>query len=252
MKKITLLVSLISFSLSHAAIIVKDIPDFTFTSNSTLDFDFNSDGTIEFSFEEMSGVGTFFDSNNVNFVGCGTLSGGYGWDVLKSLNLGTVISSASSFDAQGDAYINPGWANSNNFFPAGDSYIGTKFKIGASTYYGWILVSSTGGSTGVITVKSYAYNNVANGSITAGQALGVNDLNSDFELKVYPNPTTDYVYIKTEKTINSVSVHTANGEVIKANIDNNMVDFSQFSSGIYFLNFISEDNERMSVKLIKK
>ena len=135
MKKIILFFCLTNLSLSYSAIVVKDIPDFTFTSNASLDFDFNSDGTIEFSFQEMGGsIGTFFDSNNVNFIGCGSLASGYGWDVMKSLNTGFLISSSSSFDCQGDAYINPSWANTIDIFPAGDSYIGTKFKIGTNIF----------------------------------------------------------------------------------------------------------------------
>lgn len=254
MKKIILFLSLISFSLAQATIIVKDILDFTFTPTNTLfNFDFNSDGTIEFSFEDLNGVSTFFNANDVNFVSSGSIDSGYGWDVMKFLSEGSTISNLSLFDAQGDAYINPMWANANDIFPAGDSYIGTKFKIGTTTHYGWILISSTGGATGTITIKSYAYNNVPDASITAGQTtLGLNDFNADFEVKIYPNPTTDFVFIKTEKDLNSISVYNAKGEMIIANVKNNRIDFSLLSSGIYFLNFVSDDNKHLSIKLIKE
>ncbi len=128
MKKITLFLTLLSFYFSNATIIVRDIADFTFTTGATLDFDFNSDGVAEFTFEEMYGVGTYYDSNSVNFVGYGSIDSGYGWDVIRSLSAGTSIGSGSAFNGEGDAYINPGWANSNHFFPAGDSYIGTSIK----------------------------------------------------------------------------------------------------------------------------
>lgn len=253
MKKITLLLSLITFSLSNATIIVRDIPDFTFTANSTLNFDFNSDGTAEFTFEESGGVvGTFYNSDDINFIGHGSIGSGYGWDVMKFLTTGTLISSTSLFEGLGDAYINPFWANTSDIFPAGDSYIGTKFKIGTSTYYGWILINSTGGSSGTIKIKSYAYNNVANGSITAGQTLETIDFNTNFILKIYPNPTTDFVFIETESKINSISVYNTKGEMLKVNITNNKLDFSLLSSGIYFLNFVSDDNKRTSIKLIKQ
>lgn len=252
MKKITLFLCLISFSLSQAAIIVKDITDFTFTPDSSLAFDFNSDGTAEFTFEEMGNVGVFYNSTNVNFIGHGTIASGYGWDVIKFLTAGTSISSTSLFAGEGDAYINPFWAHTSDIFPSGDSYIGTKFKIGAATYYGWILVSSTGGASGIITVKSYAYNNVANGSITAGQTLSSADFTADFNLKAYPNPTKAIVHIQTEKNIIYISVSNITGAVFKVNLLDNTLDLSPFSAGIYFLNVVSDANERSVVKIIKE
>ncbi len=253
MKKINLLVSLLCFSFCHATIIVKDITDFTFTSNASLDFDFNSDGVIEFSFQEMEGtVGTFYDSNQVNFVGCGSLASGYGWDVMKPLMTNTLITSSSSFEGQGDAYINPNWAETNNLFPSGDSYIGVKFNIGPKTYYGWILVHSTGGPSDIITIKSYAYNNVPDESITAGQTLGINDSNSITHLKIYPNPTKDLVFIEIKNNIDSLSVYNMKGELMKTNLTNNILDLSLFPTGLYLLNFVSDTNEHSIVKLIKQ
>ncbi|MGV9002406.1 T9SS type A sorting domain-containing protein [Flavobacterium sp.] len=252
MKKITLGLCLLNFFFSQATIIVKDIPDFTFTPNASLAFDFNSDGTTEFIFEEMNIVGTFYDSNNVNFMGYGSFDSGYGWDVMKSLSSGTVIGASSPFYGEGDAYINPFWANQEHYFPAGDSYVGTKFKIGANTHYGWILVNSTGGAQGTITVKSYAYNNVPNGNITAGQTLANSQFNADFEVQVFPNPTVNYVTIKTDKNISSVLVYNIKGEVIKINNDNNTLDFAPLATGIYFLKISSNEGQQANVTLIKK
>ena len=131
MKKITILLLLVAtFSLTNAAIVVRDITDFTFTSDATLDFDFNNDGTAEFTFSESGGtVGAMFDSESINFITYGTIDSGEGWDVIKSLTTGTNINSTGVFGAEGDAYINPFWASAGQMFPSGDSYIGTFFKI---------------------------------------------------------------------------------------------------------------------------
>jgi hypothetical protein len=87
MKKITFLLILIStWSISNGAIVVRDIPDFTFTTDASLDFDFNNDGTAEFTFSESGGtVGAMFNSDEINFVTYGTIDDGEGWDVIKSL-----------------------------------------------------------------------------------------------------------------------------------------------------------------------
>ena len=83
--------------------------------------------------------------------------------VIRPLTAGTSINSSGVFGALGDAYINPFWADAEQMFPNGDSYIGTTFKIGSSKHYGWILVHV---NNDVITIKKYAYNNVANQGIT--------------------------------------------------------------------------------------
>ncbi len=159
MKKITLMYSLLVCFNSFASIVVRDITDYTFSStNNMLSFDFNSDSTDEFTFNFNQNTGlscVFYTNPDLNFVTTGTFASSHGWDVMKSLPNNTLINNASNFASQGDAYFNPGWAYASEMFPVGDSYVGTKFKIGTNIYYGWILVNSTGGQTGIITVKSY-------------------------------------------------------------------------------------------------
>ena len=64
------------------------------------------------------------------------------------------------------------FANTGASFVGTDKYLGVKFDIGSSTYYGWILVHVAANHSG-ITVKSYAYNQTANGSITTNGVLPV-------------------------------------------------------------------------------
>ncbi len=137
---------------SFVTIVVIDITDYSFTrSNNNLAFDFNTLGTTEFTFNFLSTPGLFcvFPNANLNFVTTATFASGHGWDIMKSLP----FINTSNFYASGDAYFNPFFAYASEIFPAGDSYVGTKFKIGTSTYYGWILVNSTGGALGVLLLK---------------------------------------------------------------------------------------------------
>lgn len=251
MKKITLLLSLLTFTFSFSNIIVRDITDFTFTNNATLNFDFNNDGTTEFTFEEMGGsIFSEFNYLNVNFLGTGTFASGHGWDIIKSLPLNTVIGSSSVFDAQGDAYINAGWANTNEMFPNGDSYVGTTFKIGANRYYGWILVNST---AGVITVKSYAYNDVANQSITAGQStLSTDEFSQDLKLKIYPNPIKSTFSIIGNGLINEIEIFDLVGKSVfyKQN-PNNEINIEFLPIGFY-VSRIKSENGTSIIKLIKE
>jgi hypothetical protein len=251
MKKITLLLTLLIFTTSFSNIIVRDITDFTFTSNATLDFDFNNDGTSEFTFEEMGGtIGCMFDYTKVNFYGTGTLNSGHGWDVIRSLTINTLIGASSTFDAQGDAYINPSWAYSNEMFPNGDSYVGTTFKIGASRYYGWILINST---SGVIKVKSYAYNDVANQSINAGQGnLGTNEVALDSKFVIYPNPVKNTFSIIGNEAINAIEIYDSVGKLVFSRQNpNNEINIDFLSKGFY-ISLLKSENNTSVVKLIKE
>lgn len=251
MKKITFLLLLMaSLSTSKAAIIVRDIPDFAFASNATLDFDFNNDGTAEFTFSEMDGsVGSTFNSDNVNFITFGTMDAGEGWDVIKPLTAGTNINSSGVYGALGDAYINPFWASANQMFPSGDSYIGTTFKIGTAKYYGWILVNFT---NNVITVKKYAYNNVANQGLTAGQTSGIENNESEPMISIYPNPTQDQINFNQPEMVKNVIIYTTTGQkVFETNELQNNISINNFPSGVYLINIETMTGAHITKKIVK-
>lgn len=251
MKKITLLLCLLTGAASFSNIVVRDIPDFTFNDYNELDFDFNNDGTPEFTFSDQGGyVSCYFNYGEVDFYGTGTLATGHGWDIMKSLVLNTPINASATFDAQGDAYINAPWADANEMFPNGDSYVGTSFKIGASRYFGWILVNV---NAGVIKVKSYAYNDVANQGINAGQTTSLSVTGfSDFDFAVYPNPATDVITINCLETITQVQAIDVTGRTIALPFTANSSTTENLPAGIYILKVTSDSNKTAIRKIIKK
>lgn len=260
MKKITLLFTFLVSYNSFSDIIVRDIPDYTFSStNNSLPIDFNSDGTSEYTFTK-SGYYLFavFNANDTNFVTAGTIAIGYGWDAIKPLPLNTLISSASNYGALGDAYISPGYAP-NEAFPAGDSYIGTKIKIGTSTYYGWILVNSTGGPTGIgptgtITIKSYGYNNVANQQINAGQTTLSNDKFNAIKYNLYPNPISDNFSLENNSSASEykVSIIDLFGKTLNLVSNNDSFNITQLNSGVYFVRIEDSEGNLEIKKIIKQ
>jgi len=68
-------------------------------------------------------------------------------------------------------------------------------------------------------------------------------------IKVYPNPAQDYLYIDSKVAINKISFYNMFGmQVLKnASLENNSIDISELSSGIYLLEIVSD-----SKKTIKK
>lgn len=247
-----ILAALMAGTFAQAAIVLRDIPDFVLTQDASYVFDFNNDGTPEFTFREnWGGVAISFQYGQADFVVVGSFASGYGWDKIKALTLNTLIGPQSGFNTEGDAYINAPWGEPQDVFPAGDSYIGVKFKIGTNFHYGWILVNSTGGAEGVITIKSYAYNDVANQTINAGQTtLSVNDA-SIAQIKMFPNPTQNVAFIQTEQSLKSVVLSNVKGEVISTKLQNNAIDLTSFATGIYFVTIETTNNQKATYKLIK-
>jgi hypothetical protein len=67
---------------------------------------------------------------------------------------------------------------------------------------------------------------------------------------VYPNPTADRIYIKTEKTFNA-ELFDLTGRKIQQT-KQKQLDMSSLSSGAYILNVTTENNKIQSFKILKK
>lgn len=127
-----------------------------------------------------------------------------------------------------------------NNFTSGDPLTGLQEN---TTYY-WSIdpVNCVGVSTGSVW------------SFTTGTLLSIED-ESISSFKVYPNPVKDVLNIKTNATIDSVSVMNQLGQVVLelkgSSMENNKVDMSSFSNGLYFLT-INAEGKSETVKFIKK
>jgi trimeric autotransporter adhesin len=186
MKKILLLViSLMAANAIFAQIKYTDIkPDSsfnikvsgTFSEDSAIYLDMDGDTKTDFHFkyQYISGfAGVTWklqlhcaDPNNEAYWKSTSTSSGNHF--IKGLTSGDSISQNVLFGTDTDPLL--GNHSSSNIIGSGDTYIGVKFVSGSKTYYGWILLNATysGGSSGNITVKSYAYNSIPDEKIGAG------------------------------------------------------------------------------------
>ena len=83
--------------------------------------------------------------------------------------------------------------------------------------------------------------------------IGVNE-NGESSIQIYPNPARSYVNIKSDYTINSVTVYNYSGQVVaNERVDNTVysVNTSKFQSGIYFFQ-IDTDQGRISQRIVIK
>ncbi|MGZ0014832.1 family 16 glycosylhydrolase [Yeosuana sp. AK3] len=70
-------------------------------------------------------------------------------------------------------------------------------------------------------------------------------------IKVYPNPAQDYLYIDSKVTINKISFYNMFGMQVLKNVslENNSIDISELSSGIYLLEIVS-DSKKITKKVV--
>ena len=83
------------------------------------------------------------------------------------------------------------------------------------------------------------------------QPLGVNDINIS-DIKIYPNPTTNRVYLKGIRELSNVEVFSAEGRLLTTLIMHSNTSFDlNLSNGIYFVK-ISSENKSIVKKIIVK
>ncbi len=94
-----------------------------------------------------------------------------------------------------------------------------------------------------------AYNGVGESA-----TLNIND-EADNKIQIYPNPAKEILTINSlEQPIESYKIYNLTGQVVQANflIDENQVNISNLSKGIYFVKVISQSGKDATKKIIKK
>ena len=85
---------------------------------------------------------------------------------------------------------------------------------------------------------------------STNQALSVKEV-STVDVSIYPNPTVDYVNIKSEKKVKNISVYSLDGKKLDETRDSK-VDLTSYSSGAYLLDISLEDGTQFKHKVIRK
>ncbi|WEK69510.1 MAG: T9SS type A sorting domain-containing protein [Candidatus Chryseobacterium colombiense] len=115
---------------------------------------------------------------------------------------------------------------------------------------GFMRISNLTGAPGYPTWTIYPYNGCA--FTIEGSTLGTDEIVFDStNIKVYPNPTSDYIHIDTKDKIKQIALYDVSGKKISATLNNNNIDLRGLPTGSYFL---SLETERGTVvkKIIKK
>jgi len=71
---------------------------------------------------------------------------------------------------------------------------------------------------------------------------GIDDLASQEEVKIYPNPANDFIQIETSLNLISIVIMDATGKIIRNLSGKTKIDISKLSRGVYFIKIIGEEN----------
>jgi len=138
------------------------------------------------------------------------------------------------------------WTSWNNWCP-GDAvpirnFSFTTLAAGSHTLKYEVPTAVFNGQQGDIFLSIYMQ--------STNQNLSVKDI-STVDVSVYPNPTTDFVNIKSEKKVKNVSVFSLDGRLISTTT-NSKIDLASYPSGTYLLDIKFEGGVRFNHKVIKK
>ncbi len=244
---------------TSAQIIVTDInPDSLLDLNGdVVNIDFNNDATVDITFTltKMFYAGTTYSPARSSSK---LSAGGYGqtlrvassyYNVADMLNPGTTIGSFKKFNssysklfqAQAPDTTFTGMVStaSKAAWVAGsiNKFVGVRFNIGSSTYYGWVLMSISNDYNSS-TVKSFAYNATAGGSIWAGQTATTGLANSiEEEYKI--SYTENILSLREMTQGGTVKMFTSNGiELLNGTVHegDNTYAVSNLKQGVYVVN----------------
>lgn len=77
---------------------------------------------------------------------------------------------------------------------------------------------------------------------------------ASIEVKVFPNPSSDFIYIQSNQLLKSATLYDLNGRKIKTeniNHQNHQLNLNMLSPGIYLLELIDENAARFTNRLVK-
>ena len=82
------------------------------------------------------------------------------------------------------------------------------------------------------------------------ETLSIND-NEENDIHIYPNPTTEWLFISSTSSIKNIELYDILGKKVLNVANNHQIDLSSLYSGVYFIKITSDKGE-ITKKIIKK
>lgn len=138
------------------------------------------------------------------------------------------------------------WTAWNNWCP-GDSvpirsFTATSLSAGTHTIKYEVPAAVFNGQDGRIVLSMYMQ--------SSNQFLSVKDV-STVDVSVYPNPTADFVNIKSDKKVKTIVIYSLDGRKLNE-VKDSKVSLSSYPSGTYLLDVTLDGGAQFKHKVIKK
>jgi len=175
-------------------------------------------------------------------------------DTLQSncLAFGDSISKCSYWNGNeqdyyelGGIYMEPAYIVSGNWLSS-QGYLGFRVFSGADTLYGWLQMYS-------IITETSSMLEVYDWAIMPGD-VHVPGTKEIAEIKIFPNPVSDMVYIIAPDIMNEIRIYDFSGRTVYENITGDhtaTITFSGFGPGIYYITIKNKDGVH-SEKIVKR
>jgi len=84
------------------------------------------------------------------------------------------------------------------------------------------------------------------------QSLVINEIQNLNAIKIYPNPTHQFLNIQADSTIQDISIYNLNGKNISNHHSTKKIDVSNLTSGTYLIKIEFKNGTIQQQKFIKK
>jgi len=128
-----------------------------------------------------------------------------------------------------DSYL---WSDNSN----ADTLIVDSTGIGIGSEITWVEITDSNGCTARDSI-----------TITINLCTGINENNTDVNIKIFPNPGNNFINVELKNISNEIlnlEIIDINGQVLfNKKLDNNFkqIDISSYSKGIYFVKLKGQD-----------
>lgn len=173
---------------------------------------------------------------------------------IAPLNNGALVSGAAMFSSggilAGDITITIPLLGQTYPYQLGewlgvtDKFLGVKFTAGVNTHFGWVRLDVSAGAD-AITIKDYAFNATPNGSINAGQMVGLDGLSMDEKVTVRSAFDEAMVNVTPDLIGSTIEMFSMTGQKVHSmpiEDVNTVIKFDGIETGIYTISVQSSED----------